>query len=250
MKRCVIKISMSLLLCVMLVCGLSTSASAAPADYGVSVTFNKSYREDGKLWMSYTISTGKIASNAYDAKTEVWAEIYNSAGKKIVSWDSVSFEPNQKTTRKYGYDWNKLPSGQYTFKLYLRISGTIHDGLYYMKNMGWYWSKQVNHTAPSTVWLDSSALVTRDDGSYANRIKLGHSGAKGKVPNLEIYDAQGNLVFSAKGKEISYDKGTYSFLWNGFPKDGGAQCQSGDYRIKYWVSGGNPKQSQVWLDIY
>ncbi|NLO39701.1 MAG: hypothetical protein GX115_09555 [Ruminiclostridium sp.] len=251
MKRSVMKISISLMLCAILVCSFSTPVAAGPADHGVSVTFNESYREDGKLKMSYTINTGEYASNASDTKTEVWAEIYNSAGKKVVSWKSASFEPNKKITRKFSYDWNNLPTGKYTFKLYLRLYGTIRDGsLYYMNNMGWCWSRQVDHTAPSSVWLDSSAFVTRDDGSYATRIKLGYSGAKGKIPNIEIYDEKGNLMYSAAGKNISYDKGTYAFLWNGFPKDGGVQCESGNYKIKYWLDGSNPKQSQVWLDIY
>lgn len=251
MKRSVVKISISLILCVLLVCGSITPVVAGPADCGVSAVFNKSYKEEGKLWMSYTVNTGKIASNASDTKTEVWAEIYNSSGKKVVSWKSASYEANKKITRKFGYDWSKLPTGKYTFRLYVRVHGTIRDGsIYYTNNMGWYWSQQVDHTAPSSVWLDSSALVTRDDGSYATKIKLGYSGAKGKVPNIEIYDEKGNLMYSAAGKNISYDKGTYSFLWNGFPKNGGVQCQSGNYKIKYWLDGGNPKQSQVWLDIY
>jgi flagellar hook assembly protein FlgD len=69
--------------------------------------------------------------------------------------------------------------------------------------------------------------------------------------NLEIYDEWGGKVFSTKSsKPVSYDEGTYSFTWNGFPSGGGLQCDSGNYTLKYWVSGGNPKQSTVWMDIY
>lgn len=243
---------MSLLLCAMLVCGFSTPAvAAAPTDYGMSVNFNKSYKEDGKFWMSFSFNTGIIAPNAFDAKTEIWAEIYNSAGKKILSWKKESFEPNKEITRRYSYNLNSLPTGKYTFRLNLRISGSYRDGsLTFTDDDGWYWLREINHTAPVSVWLDSAALFTRDDGSYANRIKLGYSGAKGKVPNMEIYDMQGNLVCGGKGKELSSDKGAYSFIWSGFPRDGGVQCESGNYKIKYWLDGGNPKQSQVWLDIY
>lgn len=246
------KTLLSLLLCAALVLGMGTSAFAeGPGDFGLSVSKNDSYLKDGKFYMSFTIKTGELPM-ANETNTKIKAELFNSSGKRMASWNEKTFEPNKKITRNYGYDWNSnLPSGTYTMKITCTLDGDSYSNYHGWAPTSYSWSYKVNHKAPSSIYLDSATVVTRDDGSYANRIKLGHSGCKGKFAHVEIYDQKGNMVMSGQGnKAISNDKGTYSFTWGGFPKGGGLRCESGNYTIKFWVTEGNPKQSTVWLDIY
>lgn len=251
MKRHIMKTIVPLLLCAILVSSVGTPAFAAASDYGVSASFVKSYNEDGKTWISYAINTGIIESNASNAKTEIWAEVYNSAGKKVISWTSVSFEPNKKITRRYGYDWSKFPSGKYTFKLYVKVSGSVFDLISYVNDSEtWYWSRTIDHKATAKVSFIENPHVLTDDGAYVTNFVLSQSGCKGKVIHIEVYDEWGSRVFKNKSKPVQKESGKVAFHWGGYPSDGGKRCPDGEYTIKYWVDNGNPKQTTTWITMY
>lgn len=246
MKHRLRNIALSLLLCAALIGGFTTPVFAAnPAsDYGVVLTKGKWYTKDGRYYMPFTLQTGQVPY-ADDPSTSMVAELFNSSGKSIFKWDRKFYSHNGTTTREPNFPLGNLASDTYTMKVTVGIwEGSRCD-------YTWDWTYNVNYKVPSSIYLDSAAVITRDDGSYANRIKLGHSGCNGKFAHIEIYDEWGNLVMSGQGnKAISNNKGIYSFTWGGFPKGGGLRCESGHYTIKFWVTGGNPKQSTVWLDIY
>ena len=220
---------------------------------GLSLTKNPSFSEDGYFYMSFTINTGRYpgSNGSYD-KTKVKLTLYNSAGKSVTSWDEKSYNPNTTITRKPGYNYNKnLSSGTYTMKVTVTLVGEKWNGYSYdQASLTFTWSYNINHTQPATANLDKVEIVRRDDGSYANKFIFGHSGAKGQVLNMEIYDQWNSRVYSTTGSAISYTSGTYSFSWGGYPSGGGMQCDSGEYTIKYWFSGKNAKQTKRYLTIY
>lgn len=252
MKQNIKKVMLSLFLLTVIILSMNISAFAESAkDFGLTLSKNDSYSKDGLFYMSFNINTGQLPM-ANDTNTKVKVELFNSAGKRVVNWTEKTFESNKSIKQNYSYDWNKnLPTDTYTMKVTCTLDGNSYSTYSGWAPCAYYWSFKINHTAPSSINLSSTTVVALNDGSYATKISLGHSGSKGKVANLEIYNEWGDLVFSTIGSSpISYDKGTYSFTWGGFPNGGGVKCSSGNYKIKYWVSGGNPKQSTVWLDIY
>lgn len=251
--KCNLKtIAVLLFFSMMVVLGLGTPAFAKASDHGLSVRKNDSYNKDGKFYMSFTINTGKL-SGADKTSTKIKVEVLNSRGKKVISWTEKPMNSNKKIKRNYGYDWNsKLPSGSYTMKVTCTLNGRVYDGVRHnSKTASYSWTYKINHRAPSRIWFSSAAVSKLNNGNYGNKITLGHSGAKGKFVNLEIYNQRGKLVFVTKSsKPIGSDKGTYFFTWNGFPKGGGPLCNSGNYKLKFWITGSSPKQSTVRLDIF
>jgi hypothetical protein len=235
------------LLCWALTIGISGTAYAgiwSTEECHVSLTKTDSYTKDERFYLVFSLKTGQIPY-ASDPKTSTEAELVSAGGKQVFNWERKYYGHNETIYRALGFPVSDLASGTYTMKITVRVwNGSSNQS-------SWSWSYTINHQATASTYLDSATLVKQSDGSYANKITIGHSGCKGKVMNLEIYDGRNNLVYSAKGsKPVSYDAGTFSFTWGGFPTSGGPQCSSGSYNIKYWVTGGNPKQSTVWLDIY
>ena len=253
MKR-ILKCALCLMLCAVMTLALCGPAGAVTAsERGLVAYRNKSYNQDGKYCLSYSFDTGKLPGGE-NTKTVIRADLYNSSGKRVVYWDDKEYASNSRVKRDFGYNWNdNLPSGSYTMKVKATLCGEqwVYNGYSQMPGESFEWTVSLNHTQPAKLWLDSTQLVTMNDGSYSNKIIFGHQGAKGKQIRYEIYDEWNNLVFtSANGNAISYTSGTYYFYWNGFPSSGGAQCGSGNYKIKYWLIGGSAKQSSAWLDIY
>jgi flagellar hook assembly protein FlgD len=244
---------------------ITASASAMPAsavyasECGLKVVKNKSYNEDGKFYMSFAITGGKPAGCAI-GETYASVKVLNSSGKSVLTWKESKISSGSTVTKNYGYDWdNNLPRGTYTFQLVLRVEGWS-DTMYYNGSTSSYGTKYnysfnynytITHTQPAVVSLKSVENIMRDDGSYANKFVFSHSGAKGQVLNMEIYDQWGTKVYSARGSSpISYTSGTYSFQWGGYPSGGGVQCDSGEYTVKYWLDGKNAKQAKHYLSIY
>jgi len=233
---------------------LSAPGSAVSSnDCGLTLTKNENYSKDGCDYRSFTIQTGRYPGSYGSAdKTKVLVELYNASGKRMVNWGEKVYSPNTKITRNPGYDYNKnLSSGTYTMKVTVTLVGEKWSGYgYVLDNLVFVWSYNINHTQAATVNLSTVEVIRRDDGSYANKFSFGHSGAKGQVLNMEIYNERGTKVHGSKGSPISYTSGTYSFSWGGYPSGGGLQCESGTYTIKYWFDGKNAKQSRQYLTIY
>ena len=252
--RKILRMFLVLALAGTLLFALSAPGSAVnSADCGLKLTKNDNYSKDGYDYRSFTIQTGRYPGSYGSAdKTKVLIELYNAAGKRVVDWGENVYGPNTKITRNPGYNYNKnLSSGVYTMKVTVTLVGEKWSGYGYVQDsLVFVWSYNINHTQAAIVNLSNVEVVRRDDGSYTNKFIFSHSGAKGQVLNMEIYDPWGSRVYSTKGSPISYTSGTYSFTWGGYPSGGGVQCGSGTYTIKYWLDGKNAKQSRQYLSIY
>ena len=250
MKR-YFKIIMALVLSMFIYTSTVTPALAiTSSDCGLKLVQNKSYTKDGKFYMSYTITTGRPPDTS-EAVTKIKASLVNSSGKTIFTWSEKTFGEYETIKRNYGADYSKLPSGTYTMYVTCTVSGRGYGAYATWTDYAFKWSSKINHTQTALIYLKSVDNVANDDGSYSNKIIFSHSGAKGKKISLEIYNADGKVVYKASGSNpVNYDSGTYSFKWSGYPSGGGLKCPSGDYTIKYWLSNGNAKQSTVYMDIY
>ena len=253
--RRIFKIFLALALAGAMAFALSVSGGAVSStDCGLTLTKSQSYTNDsGAYVMSFTIKTGKYpGSSASYNQTKVKFNLYNSAGKSVANWDEKAYNPNTTVTREPSYNYNKnLSSGTYTMKVTVTVIGEKWNGYSYVRDdLVFVWSYNITHTQAAIVSLSKVEVIRNDDGSYENKLGFGHSGAKGQVLNVEIYNERGTKVYSRRGNPISYTSGTYSFYWNGYPASGGMQCESGTYTIKYWLDGKNAKQSRQYLSIY
>ena len=230
------------------------SHAVTSTDCGLTLTKNENYSKDGYDYRSFTINTGKYpGSYSSSNKTKVLVELYNASGKRVVNWGEKVYEPNTKITRNPGYNYNEnLSSGTYTMKVTVTLVGEKWSGYgYVLDELVFVWSYNINHTQAALINLDKVEVVRNDDGTYSNKFIFGHSGAKGLTVHMEIYDANSRLVYKNSGSNpISYDSGSYNFYWGGYPSGGGMRCQSGNYTIKYWLGGKNPKQATRYLNIY
>jgi hypothetical protein len=254
MKR-ILKIALCIFASAALALSLLVSAGAIKAsECGLKVTRKKDYSSNGKLFMSFTIQTGTNPRARYHQKVKISAGLYDSGGKRVVGWNDEELSENITVNRNYGYNYNdNLAAGTYTFNLHVAQCGTTWDtsysSIYRPVDIHFTWRYTINHAPTAILNLQSTGLVTMDDGSYQNKIIFSHKGAKDKRISMEIYDEWNNLVASKQGNAHRYIEGTYTFYWDGFPSNGGAQCESGTYKIKYWLSDGSAKQSSVWLDF-
>lgn len=207
----------------------------------VYVKLNKGYSENGKFYMDF-----KLQSEYHDAVFQVG--LYNSSGKKALNWNKdFTLNEGQTVNRRYGANYSNLPSGSYTMKV-TAIVQKEKEG--YLTNPTGTWNFKINHKQPAYFKLSSYNRVYNDDGSYSTRFVFDYYRYKGKSVTFEIYNADGKRVYKFTGnKPLSYDKGRYSKSWNGYPSDGGLQCQSGDYTVKYWAGNSTPKQTKVHLEI-
>lgn len=249
----IVRIALSIVLCTVMTFGLCEQAYASPASsYGLVAYSAGTATSDGQLVLKYEFDTGLMSGTTRNQKTIISAEVYNSAGKRVLSWKSKEYGPQKRVSRNFSYDWNNnLASGTYTLKIKATLYGEYMSGGFSLsKQESYCWDSTIKHTAPASIYIDSAKLVAMNDGSYKNKIVFGHRNAKGRVVNMEIYDGRNNKVYSSKGNSaIDNSNGKYNFYWSGFPSGGGAQLDSGNYKIKYWLSNGNAKQSTVWLDF-
>jgi len=246
---------LSLALVCALLFALSTPGGAVnSSDCGLTLTKNDNYSKDGCDYRSFTINTGKYpGSYGSGDKTKVLVELFDAGGKRVVNWGEKVYEPNTKITRNPGYNYNEnLSSGTYTMKVTVTVVGEKWSGYgYVLDELKFVWNYTITHTQAAIINLDKVEVVRNNDGTYSNKFIYGHSGAKGQTVYMELYDANGRLVFKSSGSSpISYTSGTYSFTWGGYPSGGGMRCQSGNYTIKYWLGGKNPKQATRYLNIY
>jgi hypothetical protein len=243
---------LSAALAVMLLFLLCVPGYAAVASERGLTLSKSTYIKDGNFCVKLTLTTGSLPYGS-NRKTKMDIELYNSAGKKVISWDQKSYSPNTTITREPSIQLSGFTSGTYTMRVTCALYGEewVYNGYSAMPEERYQWNFTINHTQPSTVNLSKVETVYRDDGSYANKFVFSHSEAKGQVLNMELYDQWGSRVYSVKGSSpIAYTSGTYSFQWGGYPSGGGPQCDSGEYTVKYWLDGKNAKQAKYWLNIY
>jgi len=224
--------------------------AASSGQCGLKIVKKDNYNRDGKFCIPFTITGGK-PYEAWSGSTFSSARLLNSGGKSVFTWSEYEIANGKTADRSYNADWSGLQSGTYTFILKLRVAGYSEGtyGVWHDYSFEWKWT--YNHTQAARVDFGTAEVVMRDDGSYANKIRFKHSGAKGQTLNMAIYNEWGERVYAKSGGgPIGYNSGTYSFTWGGYPSDGGLQCDSGNYTIKWWLSGKNAKQTKIWLNIY
>ena len=207
----------------------------------VFVNLNKGYSENGKFYMDYNFK-----SEYHDAVFQV--SLYNSSGKKVLVWpNEYTLKAGQTANRRYGANYSSFPSGAYTMKV-TAIVQKERQG-YVTKPTG-TWNFKINHKQPAYIKFISSNRFYNNDDSYSTKFVFNYYKYKGKSLHYEIYNANGKRVYQeTSGKPLSLDQSQYRFTWNGYPSDGGLQCQSGDYTIKYWAGNSKPKQTKVHLEI-
>jgi len=231
------------------------------SECGTFVTKNPSYNKDGQYYMSFTIQAGQ-PPNTSGYTTLASARLINSAGQTVATWPQREISSGTTQTREYYTSYSNRPHGTYTFALDITSRGREY-GTGKTISYSFTWKYTVNHTGGSSSNSNSnnSTAVTpkftyyskelvHSNGNYVNKFVFNHSNAKGIYANLEIFDPSGYKVFSRRGDNpISSNSGTYWFTWNGYSSNGGWKCQSGNYTLKYWLSGQSAKQVQLYLQI-
>jgi len=247
-----IRIFLSAVIVCASVFALGVPASAINAsDRGLAL-WRSTSTKDGTFYIELTLNTGALPRGS-NRKTKMDVAMYNSAGTCVASWDQKSYSPNTQITRTPSITLSKYPSGAYTVKVTCSLYGEewIYNGYSPMAEERYQWTFSVTLTQPATINLSKVEAVRRDDGTYASKFFFDHSGAKGLTVYMEVYDANNRMVYKSSGTNpIAYTSGTYSFTWGGYPTNGGLKCSSGNYTIKYWLGGKNPKQSTRYLSIY
>lgn len=226
--------------CVMLMFTASPSVSAlSGSDFGASVQENKTYFKDGKFWYSFYLYANDVF---YDVEYTV--KLYNSNKKEVVSWSTYEVSAGTKETRNYGYDFSKLPTDTYTYKVMATSPG--YWWLYGLGSKYVYWTFTVDHVndniAP-TISFKSAEPVTMNDGAPGLKFTFSQQNGKGKNLTFEIYDSNSKKIYSKTSGTLNYVSGTNWMTWNYYPSDGGLKAKSGTYTVKYWITGGNPKES-------
>lgn len=240
--RTLLALAMSFVLCL----SMATSAFAITTnDCGLTVTKNKSYYKDDKFIMSFNITGGRGYNNA-EGSTFVKAKLLNSNGKQVLSWKESEIPEDVKKTKSFAIN-QSLASDTYIFVLMCRTYGREYGAYGSWRNNSFEWKYSIKHTQPSSLKFKGVEEVLQDD-DWKYEIAFTHGGSKGKYINIEIYDEYGTKVWGKRAsKAISSSGGTFNFIWNGYPTGGGMQCKSGDYTIKYWLEGKDPKQVKVTL---
>jgi len=225
------------------------SGAVTAAQCGLSVIKKDNYTSDGKYYVAFTVTGGK-PYECRSGSTFFSGKLLNASGGTVFTWSEYEVANGTTVNRNYGADWSGLATGTYTFVLRMRVYG--YEWGDYGQSYNYYWELKYsyNHTKPATVNLNTPETYRSDDGTYYNKFPFAYSGAKGQTIYMEIYDANSRLVYKTNGNPCSYDASTYSLYWNGYPSSGGLKCASGNYTIKYWLGGKNPKQSTRYLNIY
>jgi hypothetical protein len=202
-----------------------TAVHASSTSY-VTVTKNKSFNENGKFYMKFTIK------NLSDSvPLVVWAQLINSAGKEVVGWGSKQYAASTVTTRSYGADYNALPSGKYTFKLFCSMG---YGGV------GWQWSYTINHTRNESFNVTSFGKENVE-GKLRYRWNLQCINLKGQKVTIKIFDSADNLVYQATGPARSTHNETGWFTWSGTRNVGSSnkKCTSGTYLVQFTATSSN-----------
>ena len=233
-----------------------TVSAENASDYGISVTKDKTYNKDGKFWYSVNLS-----ADTYMVTYTV--KLLNSKGGQVAKWPSEYTvipdwdKPVSKKTvaRAYGYDFSGLPTDKYT----LRVTGTAAVGVTWdweldvgvVIKKSYYFDFAIDHKQPelpAKISLQSEKSATFDDGTTGHVFTFKQENGKGKKITYEIYDSYGWKIFSKTSGVLSYTSGTNRMTWNYYPTDGGLKVGAGKYTIKYWITGGNPKEYVFYIN--
>jgi hypothetical protein len=214
----------ALVMVLALVSVVTISASADSASDYVKVTKHDSYNKDGKFYMCFTIK------DLSDSPLIVWAKVFDSAGKGVFNWNSKEFKPSESARRNYGADYNSLPTGKYTFKLYCSLG---YGG------RGWNWTYTINHTRKESFSFKSYEKVN-DNGKIMHKWNIQCTNLKGHKLTMKIYNPGGKLVYNSTGPKRKTHNEVGWFSWSGYNTVGKRyKCNSGTYLVQLTVLGSN-----------
>ncbi|MDR0433683.1 MAG: hypothetical protein LBH21_01300 [Gracilibacteraceae bacterium] len=215
-------IALTAALTLSLAAALPLTANAAGSSDYVTVTKNDSYSKDGSFYMCFTLKN--LETNYTQA---VKAKVFNSAGKEVLSWSGLELAPGATKKFEFMADYRNLPSGTYTFTLYVGSRGGE-----------WKWSYTLNHTALArALSFKSYETYYSENGYYMHKFNVQCTNMKGYKLSASIYDDSGELVerwpeSKALARKTNDEVGY--FTWSGYAN--GKKYPSGDYT--FVVTGG------------
>lgn len=195
-------------------------------------TLAKSYNKDGKFCMAIDfnfVNDGALTFEIF---------LTDEGGNVYTRWDNIMVNYTSGTKQYiFSRSYADTPTGLY--KLNVVASTQYGDSRNY--------SFTINHKKVATVTFKDTFMVKNADGTYSQRFRFTTIGGKDKTYYLELYTNNGNYITSFQTNGM-YDKSTWSEDWNYYP-DSGTRMKSGTYILKYWIEGGNPKQTTVKITI-
>lgn len=190
----------------------------------MKVSGYKSFKKDGKLWMSFNLEN---TNAVWSTDVEFSAKVVNSAGKTMFTWKPSKAKSNGGSRRDFAADYSKLPAGKYTFILH---GQTTRDA-----TKAWDWKYTINHNGPLKFAFKSCEKI-RIDGQELHKFTLSQNGGKGNTMIFRIFDSKGGLITSMS-KKLSSNEGTVWFNWDGnCDIGGGYRCKSGKYTVQVYFS--------------
>ena len=197
--------------------GLAIPVSAASTDY-IIVTKNDSYNKDNKFWMSFNFQNLGVYEMIVKAK------VLNSSGKEVISWKDYRLDFNESTTRSFGYDYNGMPTGKYTFVLNcVNLAGT-----------GWNWKYTINHKNTPSISFKSHETYYDANGYYIHKFNIQCTNLKSQKLTIKIYDSEGNFIYNYTGNERKTNNEVGWFTWSGYIQ---TKSSSGETIITKYPSG-------------
>jgi hypothetical protein len=222
-----------LLLVVIMLLAMIPLAKPFPAEASswsdlVSFTKGTSYTDKDELYtMPFTI---KAVDSYYPIVC--WASLYYPSGKKVYNdWVTKYIAPGTSLSRNFSMDFRSLPSGTYTFKLYVQND--------YNSQASWSWSYNITHKNTSSFSYKSYETYYDSDGDYINKINIQCTNMKGERLYCKIYDEYGYLVYDW-GKNTTVRKTNNEvgwFGWSGYIN--GVKYPSGNYTFIITSSNSN-----------
>ncbi|AET69282.1 hypothetical protein Desor_3823 [Desulfosporosinus orientis DSM 765] len=197
-----------------------------------NATLVKSYNKDGKFSMVIDLTT---PDNGF-ATFEIF--LTDANGNVYTRWNNIS-SSYTSGTRQYTFSrsYANTPEGQYK----MNVVATNAYGN--SKNFSWV----VNHKKTIIIAFKDTYKVKNADGTYSQQFNFTSVNGKGKTFHVELYTNDGKFI-----KSFSYtassDNSNWWAKWNYYP-DKGVKMKSGSYILKYWVDGGNPKQTTITISI-
>lgn len=202
-----------------------TAVHASSSSY-VLVTKNNSFNKNGKFHMSFTTK-----NLDYSVPLIVWAKVFNSSGKEVFGWGTKEYASGVVATRNYGADYNVLPSGKYTFKLFCSMG---YGGV------GWNWAYTINHTKNESFNVTGFGKENVD-GKLRYKWNIQCINLKGQKLTIKIFDSADNLVYQSTGPARGTHNETGWFTWSGTRNVGSSnkKCPSGTYLVQFTATSSN-----------
>lgn len=225
-KKRLMSFLISLTMALSVVTSVATPVSAMSSSDVATVTRNDSFKKDDKFYMSFNIKNVNYDPIFYGAK------LYNASGKVVFTWKEAFLAPGESIKRDYGADYANLPTGTYTFRIYV-------GGFY-------YWNYKINHTNKSSISFKSYETYYADNGYYKHKFNIQCTGMKGTALTIKIYDAYGDFVYQYEGPKRKTNNEVGWFTWSGYQD--GVKLPSGEYTVIV-TGGGKTIQKTYKLNI-